>query len=540
MTYGATDEFGFKAVDKPVHIHDLHATMLHLLGMDHTRLTYRYSGRDFRLTDVEGAVVRRSWREASAEQAACPGLIDAEDAFVENGQSFDHLIDVGAFVEHDFVFDPVGERQISEEDALFDDQALAVEEEEPVLADVVALFDAHIGEKFIERFAAAGLLGSLEGLFEVLLVRIHGAAGLCERLAFPGDEDLHPALHHKPDQQAGSQCHEGREQDPQECIHGTILTAALCAAGAGGLLFTLAAVDLLARGEIAEFAQAQREEGAEGRADARLQASEEAVALGHIDGAGDGLVGAEEGGIASAGFVADVDTGQARDFLSRPTDLETQLTVAAVLAVALVDLAHGSDEKSPHEKGGAGDLGGFDRLAPGCKRRRAIYDFRADGRQILARVEDCRHLPGGLGGQFGVFVQEEDILGLRCPDTDIERFGQSEIAGHANELRGGEIGFHGGAAVARSVIYNNQLDILAIVGTLDRLQAAAQQAGAVMGDHQDGDAGFLGLGQFLMFGDRLGDDGNGSFAFLSLTGGATKSHIQTSGYRFRQPDRTGA
>ncbi len=56
-TYGATDDFGFKAIDKPVHIHDLHATALHLLGMDHTKLTYRYSGRDFRLTDVAGSVV---------------------------------------------------------------------------------------------------------------------------------------------------------------------------------------------------------------------------------------------------------------------------------------------------------------------------------------------------------------------------------------------------------------------------------------------------------------------------------------------------
>jgi uncharacterized protein DUF1501 len=56
-TYGATDEFGFKAVDKPVHVHDLHATILHLMGIDHTRLTYRYSGRDFRLTDVSGQVL---------------------------------------------------------------------------------------------------------------------------------------------------------------------------------------------------------------------------------------------------------------------------------------------------------------------------------------------------------------------------------------------------------------------------------------------------------------------------------------------------
>ena len=57
MVHGATDDFGFKAVEKPVHIHDLHATALHLMGLDHTRLTYRYSGRDFRLTDVAGTVV---------------------------------------------------------------------------------------------------------------------------------------------------------------------------------------------------------------------------------------------------------------------------------------------------------------------------------------------------------------------------------------------------------------------------------------------------------------------------------------------------
>ncbi|HXK07604.1 MAG TPA: DUF1501 domain-containing protein [Verrucomicrobiae bacterium] len=56
--YGATDDFGFKAVDRPVHVHDLHATILHIMGIDHTRLTYRYSGRDFRLTDVSGNVVQ--------------------------------------------------------------------------------------------------------------------------------------------------------------------------------------------------------------------------------------------------------------------------------------------------------------------------------------------------------------------------------------------------------------------------------------------------------------------------------------------------
>jgi hypothetical protein len=55
--YGATDEFGFKAIEKPTHVHDIHATILHLMGIDHTKLTYRYSGRDFRLTDVHGNVL---------------------------------------------------------------------------------------------------------------------------------------------------------------------------------------------------------------------------------------------------------------------------------------------------------------------------------------------------------------------------------------------------------------------------------------------------------------------------------------------------
>jgi len=58
LAYGATDEFGFKAVENRVSIHDLHATILYQLGMDHTRLTYRYAGRDFRLTDVFGEVVK--------------------------------------------------------------------------------------------------------------------------------------------------------------------------------------------------------------------------------------------------------------------------------------------------------------------------------------------------------------------------------------------------------------------------------------------------------------------------------------------------
>jgi hypothetical protein len=58
VVHGATDEHGIKAVEKPVHVHDFHATILHLMGLDHTKLTYRHAGRDYRLTDVAGKVVR--------------------------------------------------------------------------------------------------------------------------------------------------------------------------------------------------------------------------------------------------------------------------------------------------------------------------------------------------------------------------------------------------------------------------------------------------------------------------------------------------
>jgi hypothetical protein len=58
LRYGSTDEYGYKAVENPVHVHDLHATILALLGLDHEKLTYRYAGRNFRLTDVYGHVVK--------------------------------------------------------------------------------------------------------------------------------------------------------------------------------------------------------------------------------------------------------------------------------------------------------------------------------------------------------------------------------------------------------------------------------------------------------------------------------------------------
>ena len=58
LVYGATDEFGFAAAENKVHVHDLHATLLNQLGFDHEKFTYRYAGRDFRLTDVHGALVK--------------------------------------------------------------------------------------------------------------------------------------------------------------------------------------------------------------------------------------------------------------------------------------------------------------------------------------------------------------------------------------------------------------------------------------------------------------------------------------------------
>jgi hypothetical protein len=58
MTYGATDELGYHAVEDVVHVHDFHATMLNLMGINHETFTYRYQGRDFRLTDVHGRIIK--------------------------------------------------------------------------------------------------------------------------------------------------------------------------------------------------------------------------------------------------------------------------------------------------------------------------------------------------------------------------------------------------------------------------------------------------------------------------------------------------
>jgi arylsulfatase A-like enzyme len=58
MAYGKTDDFGFRIVENECHVHDFHATILHCLGFDHTKLTFRHAGRDYRLTDVAGSVVK--------------------------------------------------------------------------------------------------------------------------------------------------------------------------------------------------------------------------------------------------------------------------------------------------------------------------------------------------------------------------------------------------------------------------------------------------------------------------------------------------
>ena len=59
MSHGETDDFCYNIAEDPVHVHDLHATILHLLGIDHTKLVFRFQGRDYRLTDVHGNVVRQ-------------------------------------------------------------------------------------------------------------------------------------------------------------------------------------------------------------------------------------------------------------------------------------------------------------------------------------------------------------------------------------------------------------------------------------------------------------------------------------------------
>ena len=79
LTYGATDDLGFHVAENPVHVHDLQATILHLLGFDHERLTYHFQGRDFRLTDVHGNVVRNCWREASGGRRGANGCDVSSD-----------------------------------------------------------------------------------------------------------------------------------------------------------------------------------------------------------------------------------------------------------------------------------------------------------------------------------------------------------------------------------------------------------------------------------------------------------------------------
>ena len=78
FTLGETDEFGFAPVTDRVHIHDVQATILHLLGLEHTKLTFRFQGRDFRLTDVAGKWSRSCWRERNRQQAAFRAISPAK------------------------------------------------------------------------------------------------------------------------------------------------------------------------------------------------------------------------------------------------------------------------------------------------------------------------------------------------------------------------------------------------------------------------------------------------------------------------------
>ncbi len=74
LSYGSTDDYGYEAVEDKVHIHDWHATILHLLGLDHEKLTYRYAGRDFRLTDVQR---QRGRRRSSPRLGRRPGSLQS-------------------------------------------------------------------------------------------------------------------------------------------------------------------------------------------------------------------------------------------------------------------------------------------------------------------------------------------------------------------------------------------------------------------------------------------------------------------------------
>jgi hypothetical protein len=94
--HGATDDFGFKAVEKLVHVHDLHATVLHLLGLDHTRLTYAYSGRNFRLTDVAGKCPRSRAARAVRTSAGPNCARRSANASTKCGVTFPDPVEVRA------------------------------------------------------------------------------------------------------------------------------------------------------------------------------------------------------------------------------------------------------------------------------------------------------------------------------------------------------------------------------------------------------------------------------------------------------------
>ena len=78
ITYGETDDFCYNIAQDPVHVHDLHATILHCLGIDHTKLTFKFQGRHFRLTDVHGNVVKPFWRRLPNPTQHAADYLDAK------------------------------------------------------------------------------------------------------------------------------------------------------------------------------------------------------------------------------------------------------------------------------------------------------------------------------------------------------------------------------------------------------------------------------------------------------------------------------
>ena len=103
--HGETDEFGISIVADPVHVHDYHATILHLMGIDHTRLVYRYAGRDFRLTDVDGKVISQLLKTLIAREvpAGVVELLETVYLQQEHGKRKSRPLVAGPFPIHPLV-----------------------------------------------------------------------------------------------------------------------------------------------------------------------------------------------------------------------------------------------------------------------------------------------------------------------------------------------------------------------------------------------------------------------------------------------------